>query len=102
VDLDGADAAGLSSGAYVPLQVVLRHSKNVTLVPASSLVESPDRNSHVFIVQDGHLAARPVKVLGSSGNEVAVEGIQAGEQVVLSTFLGWAQLASGLKVEVMK
>jgi hypothetical protein len=31
-----------------------------------------------------------------------VEGIQAGEQVVLSTFLGWAQLASGLKVEVMK
>jgi multidrug efflux pump subunit AcrA (membrane-fusion protein) len=102
VYLDGADAAGLSSGAYVPLQVVLGNSKNVTLVPASSLVESPDRNPHVFIVQDGHLVARPVKVLGSSSDEVAVEGIQAGEQVVLSTFLGWAQLASGRKVEVMK
>jgi hypothetical protein len=48
------------------------------------------------------LAARSVKVLGSSGDEVAVEGVQAGEQVVLSTFLGWAQLASGRKVEVMK
>jgi RND family efflux transporter MFP subunit len=102
VYLDGADAAGLSSGAYVPLQVVLGNSKNVTLVPASSLVESPDQNPYVFIVQDGHLAARSVNVLGSSGDEVAVEGVQAGEQVVLSTFLGWAQLASGRKVEVMK
>jgi RND family efflux transporter MFP subunit len=102
VYLDGADAAALSSGAYLPLQVVLGNSRNATLVPASSLVESPDRNPYVFIVQDGHLAARSVKVLGSSGDEVAVEGVQAGEQVVLSTFLGWAQLASGRKVEVMK
>jgi multidrug efflux pump subunit AcrA (membrane-fusion protein) len=94
--------ARLSPGAYIPLQVMLGNSKNVNLVPAASLVESPDRNSHVFIVQDGHLVARPVKVLGSSGDEVAVEGVQAGEQVVLSTFLGWAQLASGRKVEVMK
>jgi RND family efflux transporter MFP subunit len=102
VYLDGVDTAGLSSGAYVPLQVVLGNSSNVTLVPASSLVESPDQNPYVFIVRDGHLAARPVNVLGSSGDEVAVEGVQAGEQVVLSTFLGWAQLAAGRKVEVMK
>lgn len=102
VYLRGADVAGLSSGAYVPLQVVLGDSKNVILVPAASLVESPDLNSHVFIVQDGHLVARPVRVLGSSGDEVAVEGVQAGEQVVLSTFLEWAQLASDLKVEVLK
>jgi multidrug efflux pump subunit AcrA (membrane-fusion protein) len=102
VYLDGVDAAGLSSGAYLPLQVVLGNSKNVTLVPAAGLVESPDRNPYVFIVQEGHLAARSVSVLGSSGDEVAVEGVQAGEQVVLSTFLGWAQLASGRKVEVMK
>jgi RND family efflux transporter MFP subunit len=102
VYLDGADAAGLSSGAYLPLQVVLGNSRNVTLVPAAGLVESPDRNPYVFIVQEGHLAARSIKVLGSSGDEVAVEGVQAGEQVVLSTFLGWAQLASGRKVEVMK
>lgn len=102
VYLDGADAASLSPGAYLPLQVVLGNSKNVTLVPAAGLVESPDRNPYVFIVQDGHLAARSVSVLGSSGDEVAVEGVQAGEQVVLSTFLGWAQLAAGRTVEVMK
>ena len=102
VYMNGADMNGLSSGSYVPLCVVLSSRKNVTLIPASSLVESPGRNPYVFIVQEGHLAARSVKVLGSSGDEVAVEGVQAGEQVVLSTFLGWAQLASGRKVEVMK
>ena len=102
VNLDGADAAGLSSGAYLPLQVIVGNSRNVTLVPAASLVESPGRNPHVFIVRDGHLVTRPVKVLGYSGDEVAVEGVQAGDQVVLSTFLGWARLASGQAVEVMK
>jgi RND family efflux transporter MFP subunit len=95
-------AAGLSSGAYVPLQVMLGNSKNVTLVPAASLVESPDRNPHVFIVQNGHLVARPVTILGTSNDDVAVEGVQADEQVVLSTFLGWAQLASGQMVEAVK
>jgi hypothetical protein len=100
--MNGADMNGLSSGAYVPLCVVLGSRKNVTLIPAAGLVESPDRNPHVFIVRDGHLVARPVNILGSSDDEVAVEGVQAGEQVVLSTFLGWAQLASGRKVEVMK
>lgn len=102
VYLDGADTGRLSSGAYVPLRVVLGGRKSVVLVPAAALVESPDRNPHVFIVQEARLVARPVNVLGSSGDEVAVEGVQAGKQVVLSTFLGWAQLASGQMVEVMK
>jgi hypothetical protein len=31
-----------------------------------------------------------------------VKGVQPGEQVVISTFLGWANLADGLKVEVAK
>jgi multidrug efflux system membrane fusion protein len=102
VYLEGADLEGLYCGAYLPLRVVLGNSKSVTLVPAAGMVESPDRNPHVFIVQDGRLVARPVSILGSSGDEVAVKGVRAGEQVVLSTFLGWAQLSAGLKVEAMK
>jgi RND family efflux transporter MFP subunit len=102
VYLDGADMVGLSPGAYVPLRVLLGNNKDVTLVPSASLVESPDRKPHVFIVRDGRLVARPVSIMDSSGDEVAIEGVQAGEQVVLSTFLGWAQLASGQAVEVMK
>jgi RND family efflux transporter MFP subunit len=102
VYLDGASMEGLSSGAYVPLRVILGSRKDVTLVPAASVVEAPDRKSHVFVVTEGHLEARPVSILGSSGGDVAVEGVRVGEKVVLSTFLGWAQLSSGLKAEAMK
>jgi multidrug efflux pump subunit AcrA (membrane-fusion protein) len=102
VYLDGAEAAGLSSGAYVPLRVVLGHAKDVVLVPAAGLVEGPDGTAHVFVVRGDHLEARSVGILGASGEDVAVEGVRAGEQVVLSTFLGWAQLSSEQKVEAMK
>lgn len=102
VYLEGVRMVGLSSGAYVPLRVILGDVKGVTLVPATSVVEAPDRESHVFVVTDGHLDAKPVNILGSTGGDVAVEGVHEGEQVVLSTFLGWAQLSSGLKVEAMK
>jgi hypothetical protein len=87
VYLDGDDMDGLSPGAYVPLRVILGGSRHVTLVPAGSVIESPDRKPYVFIVHDSHLTARPISILGSSGGEVAVEGVRAGEQVVLSTFL---------------
>jgi RND family efflux transporter MFP subunit len=102
VYLSGAGLDGLPSGAYVPLQVVLGNREDVTLVPAASVVESPEQKPYVFVVQDGQLQARPVTILGSSGDDVAVEGVAAGEQVVLSTFLGWAQLAAGQKVEAMQ
>ncbi len=102
VYLSGCEMDGLSSGAYVPLQVVLGNTKDVTLVPDTAVVESPDGQAHVFVVRDHRLEAKSVSLLGSSGDDVAVDGVQAGEQVVLSTFLGWAQLASGQMVEAMQ
>jgi len=102
VYLDGTDKDGLSPGAYVPLQVVLGSTGDVTLVAASSLVESPDMKPYVFVVKDQQLHATPVSVLAADGDEVAVEGIRPGEEVVLNTFLGWAQLSSGLKVEALQ
>lgn len=102
VYLEGTCLENFSSGAYVPLHVVLGHHKDVTVVPAAALIEATDRQAHVFVVRDNRLEARPVHVLDSGGADVAVEGVQAGEQVVLSTFLGWAQLASGQVVEVMQ
>jgi RND family efflux transporter MFP subunit len=102
VYLEGRCTEGLSSGAYVPLRVTVGNRKDVTLVPAAALIEAPDGQTHVFVVQDHHLQARSVQVLDAGGENVAVEGVQAGEQVVLSTFLGWAQLASGQAVEMMR
>lgn len=102
VYLENANLEGLSSGAFLSIHVILGIRKNVTLVPAASVVEAPDRKAHVFVVTDGRLKARPIRILGSSGNDVAVEGVRVGEQVVLSTFLGWAQLSSDLKVEAIQ
>jgi RND family efflux transporter MFP subunit len=102
VYLEGADMEGLCCGAYVPLRVVLNTRPGVTFVPAASIVESTDRTPHVFIVNEAHLHPRPVSILGADGEDVAVEGIRPDEQVVVSTFLGWAQLSSGLKVEAIK
>ena len=102
VYLDGTDMEGLPSGAYVPLQVVLGNIMNATLVPAASVIDSPDGQLYVFVANGGQLEARQIQVLGSSEDDVAVENVTEGEQVVLSTFLGWALLSSGQKVEIVR
>ena len=102
VHVDGGQKQGLAYGAYVPLSVILGKREGVTLVPASCVVESPDLKPYVFVAAEGVLAARPVQVLGSSGDDVAIAGVEPGAQVVETTFLGWAVLSSGQKVEVVK
>jgi len=97
-----AQAEGLSVGAYVPAAVVLNVRKGVTLVPTSCLVERSKGKQHVFVVKDGTLEHPTVQVLGSSGDSVAVEGVEPGEQIVTSTFLGWARLSAGRKVVVIE
>jgi len=101
-NVPSAQAEGLSVGAYVPAAVVLNVRKGVTLVPTSCLVERSKGKQHVFVVKDGTLAHPTVQVLGSSGDSVAVEGVEPGEQIVTSTFLGWARLSAGRKVVVIE
>jgi len=91
----------LVCGAYVPVTVVLRRLDDVALVPATAIVESPDGRPHVFAVVAQRLRLVPVTVLGQSGEDVAVEGVAVGQEVVLNTFLGWAQLAPEQPVEVL-
>lgn len=89
-------------GAFVPLRIVrLRHPNAVT-VPQEALLENAEGKDFVFAVRDGRLALRPVERLEESDGRVEVKGVRPGEQVVISTFLGWANLADGLKVEVAK
>lgn len=102
VYLNGPAAEGLYCGAYMTLRVLLDSRKDVILIPLLSVVESPGRKPSVFIVNGEHLNSRQVDILGAEGDDVAVHGLNDGDQVVLSTFLGWAQLSSGLKVEAVK
>lgn len=96
-----ADAA-LQIGAYVPLTVILERHEKAVVIPGDSLMENSEGQTMVFVVSDGKLEARPVTVKTASGGRVSVAGVMPGEQVVTSTFLGWATLASGLTVEVLR
>ncbi len=102
VDVSAAEAQGLITGKYIPLSVELRTFHDATVIPASSLVDSPDGSSKVFVVDQDQLVLRPVTVLASQHNELAVSGVQAGERVVVHTFLGWTRYYPGQKVEVVE
>jgi len=100
--LDGTSAEGLDCGAYLPVTVVLETKDDVTLVPAAAVVESPAGRPCVFVVAGGKLRAVEVTLLGHSDDEAAVEGLEPGADVVLSTFLGWSRLSAGLPVEAIR
>lgn len=102
VHLPADDGGSLSPGAYVPVTVVVDRHPDVALVPRSSLTESPGGEQHVFAVEDGRLAARPVEVLGYTNDHAGVRGVEPGARVVRNTFLGWARLSSGEKVEAVQ
>jgi RND family efflux transporter MFP subunit len=100
--LDGELANELVSGAYVSISLLLEREEGVTFVPTSAIAESPDRQPHVFVVEQGRLRAVPVRIIGHQKDETAVEGVEPGTRVVVSTFLGWSTLSSGLPAEVLE
>ncbi len=100
--LSGEQAEGLATGAYLQVSVELERLRDVTTLPKAAIVESPTGKTHVFVVESGHLVTTPVRLLATRGDEVAVEGLPPDQQVVVSTFLGWAQLSSGIKVEAVE
>jgi len=53
-------------------------------------------------VVEGTLQAVEITLLGRNDDETAVEGIEPGADVVLSTFLGWSRLSTGLRVEAIR
>jgi multidrug efflux pump subunit AcrA (membrane-fusion protein) len=82
------------------LDVVLAQESEAVTVPRESLMQRADGAWVVFVVEKGALRLCPIKRGLESGGRVAVSGLNPGAQVVTSTFLGWANLADGLKVEV--
>lgn len=100
--LRGDAAKGLSAGAYIPVDVVMRELDNVTLVPRLSLIESPAGACHVFCLHEETLKAQPVALLGFDGDNAAVSGLQPGVAIVQNTFLGWTRLSAGEPVEAVR
>lgn len=101
VVLDDNQAAGLTSGEYLTVSASYQQHRNVRMIPVGALIEGTDGNDdrRVFIVKDGSLETRRIRVLGTACEQAAIEGLEPGEQVVIHSFLGWARLADGMKVE---
>jgi RND family efflux transporter MFP subunit len=83
-------------GTLVTAQLTLREEESVTIPSAS--VQVSQAGSFVFVVKDGKVSVRPVKVARVVGTETALEsGVEAGEVVVTDGFL---QLTDGARVNV--
>ncbi len=95
--------AGLIPGQTLSLAVTLSPVENAVIVPASALVQGPNRLQHIFVVTDNNtLVHHVVTVRASQGDRVAIQGIKPDQPVVTSTFLGWTRLSAGQKVEVLQ
>lgn len=75
-------AATLWPGAFVEVSMTVNTLQNAITVPQAAVVESA-RGTMVYGVQEGKAVLRPVKVLYAEGGSAAVEGVKAGEMVVL-------------------
>jgi multidrug efflux pump subunit AcrA (membrane-fusion protein) len=102
VRLSGSPPENLSTGAYVPASVIVDSLSDVALVPRSSVIESPSGEAYVFVVRDGTLHKEQVERLGAADDTIAVKGVQAGARVVRDTYLSWARLSAGEKVEAVQ
>lgn len=69
-------------GAFVNVAMQARLLKGVVVVPQASVIQSA-RGPVVYVVQAGRAQLRAVQVLHAHGDEAAVQGVQAGEAVVL-------------------
>ncbi|MGR4869214.1 efflux RND transporter periplasmic adaptor subunit [Variovorax sp. LARHSF232] len=79
---DNADQ-GLWPGQFVETHVTVRTLKDATVIPAAAVMLLADGSS-VFVVDEGRSATRrKVEPLYNFGTQVAVKGLEAGEQVVL-------------------
>ena len=102
VEVKAAVADGLVTGSFVSLKVIVQQHENAITVPRESLMQRAEGHWVVFKVVSGKLKLTPVERIMASNSRVEVSGVKSGEQVVVSTFLGWANLSDGLKVEVVK
>lgn len=86
--------AALWPGAFVRTRMTVRTLAGAVVLPQAAIVPGP-RGNLVYVVADGRAQARPVDVLATRGEDAAVEGVQAGELVVLD---GKQNLRPGARV----
>lgn len=84
VILEAADAGpSLPVGSVTEVEIVMPGGEPGIVIPSSSLVDDGG-TSVVYVQLSGEaFARREVRVIGRSGDEVTVEGLRAGERLVV-------------------
>lgn len=85
----------LLPGTYVRVRVQQAQAEGAVLLPQQAVTRSPQGDSVLVVAGDGRYAPRPVKIGGAqNGQWVVLEGLQAGDQVMVDGF----QKLRGVKV----
>ncbi len=74
------NTGGFSAGSTIQVEYSLKIAQGV-LVPTGAL-QTTSGQTYIYLVKDGTAVQRKVNVLGESGGQVAITGIEAGTQVV--------------------
>ena len=100
--LPAASEKDFVSGQYVKVSLTTGTLHNVLIVPAAAINIDNQANSHkyLFILKNGILKTVAIKILGNNEIKAAVTGnLNVGDKIVVSAYLGWAELAAGLKAK---
>jgi HlyD family secretion protein len=74
------NTSGFSAGSTIQVEYTLKIAQGV-LVPTGAL-QTNSGQTYVYLVKDSTAVQRKVNVLGESGGQVAITGVEAGTQVV--------------------
>jgi membrane fusion protein (multidrug efflux system) len=77
----------LLPGLYVRVRLEQAQATNAMLLPQQAVTRSAQGDTVMVVAADGKVAPRKIKVGDSQGNQwVVLEGLQAGEQVMVDGF----------------
>jgi membrane fusion protein (multidrug efflux system) len=77
----------LLPGLFVRVRLEQAQASNAITLPQQAVTRSPQGDSVLVVASDGKVAPRPIKVGGQQhGQWVILEGLKAGEQVMVDGF----------------
>ncbi len=92
-------AATLLPGLFVRVRLEQAQASNAITLPQQAVTRSPQGDTVMVVTADGKVAPRPVKVGGQqNGQWVILDGVKAGEQVMVD---GFQKLRPGAPVKAV-
>ncbi len=88
----------LLPGLYVEVELPQATTRGAILVPQSAVMRNAKGEASVWVVENGKIVVRPVKIVAADGNQWVTEsGLKAGEAVVTS---GFQKAKPGVAVQI--